>query len=176
MSDAYILRRLGPDDAEAYRDVRLEGLARTPQAFTSALSEEEVRPLDAFREVLRTSHVLGAFEGSQDGTGGLQGVMGLRITDSPRTGHIGLIWGVYLREAARGTGVARRMLATLVDAARGRVEALELGVGVYNTPARRLYGALGFVEVARLPRVVRVGEDYYDELIMRRDFRDPDPP
>ena len=166
MSDPFTLRRLTADDASAYREIRLEGLTLTPQAFTSALSEEEVRPLEGFRGVVETSHVLGAF----DPEGGLQAVMGLKITDSPRTGHIGLIWGVYLREAVRGTGLARRMLATLVETARGRVEALELGVGVYNIPARRLYESVGFVEMARLPRVVRVEDVYYDEILMRLTF------
>jgi GNAT superfamily N-acetyltransferase len=172
MSDPFTLRRLTVDDAEAFREIRLEGLRLTPQAFTSALSEEEVRPLDDFRRVVETNHVLGGF----DAAGALLGVMGLRITDSPRTGHIGLIWGVYLRETARGTGLARRMLETLVAKARGRVEALELGVGVYNTPARRLYASVGFVEVAHMPRVVRVDDIYYDELLMRRPFAAPQEP
>lgn len=166
MSDPFTLRRLTADDAEAFREIRLEGLRLTPQAFTAALSQEAVRPLETFRERMESSHVLGAF----DGDGRLQGVMGLHLSDSPRTGHIGQVWGVYLREAARGTGLARRMLDQLVETARGRVEALELGVGVYNTPARRLYAAAGFVEMARLPRVVRVDDDYYDEILMRLTF------
>ena len=163
MSHPVTLRRLTADDAAAFREIRLEGLHLTPQAFTAALSEEEIRPLEDFRDVVETSHVLGAF----DADDGLQAVMGLRITDSPRTGHVGLIWGVYLREAVRGTGLSRRMLETLVEAARGRVEALDLGVGVYNTPARKLYGSVGFVEMAHLPRVVRVNDVYYDEILMR---------
>lgn len=116
--------------------------------------------------MVETSHVLGAF----DADDGLQAVMGLKITDSPRTGHVGLIWGVYLRAAVRGTGLSRRMLQTLVETARGRVEALDLGVGVYNSPARKLYGSVGFVEMAHLPRVVRVDDVYYDEILMRLTF------
>jgi len=172
MSDPFTLRRLTVDDAEAFRDIRLEGLRLTPQAFTAALSQEEVRPLDEFRRWMETHHVLGAF----DAGGGLQAVMGLHLSDSPRTGHIGEIWGVYLREGARGTGLARRMLTTLVDAARGRVEALQLGVGVYNTPARRLYASAGFVDVAYMPRVVRVEDVYYDEILMRRPLAAPQEP
>jgi RimJ/RimL family protein N-acetyltransferase len=172
MSDPFTLRRLTVDDAAAFREIRLEGLTLTPQAFTAALSEEEVRPLEDFRRVVETNHVLGGF----DAAGTLLGVMGLRITDSPRTGHIGLIWGVYLRETARGTGLARRILETLVAEARGRVETLELGVGVYNTPARRLYASVGFVEVAHMPRVVRVDDVYYDEILMRRPFAAPQEP
>ena len=166
MKAEFTLRRLTPDDAEAFREIRLEGLTLTPQAFTAALSQEEARPLEDFRQRMETNHVLGAF----DGDGRLQGVMGLTISDSPRTGHVGGVWGVYLREAARGTGLARRMLDALVEAARGRVEALDLGVGVYNTAARRLYESVGFVEMARLPRVVRVEDVYYDEMLMRLTF------
>ena len=165
MSDPFTLRRLTADDAEAFREIRLEGLRLTPQAFTAALSEEAILPLETFRERLETHHVLGAFDAD-----GLQGVMGLHLSDSPRTGHVGEIWGVYLREAARGTGLARRMLEQLAETARGRVEALQLGVGFYNTPARRLYASVGFVEMARLPRVVRVDEVYYDEILMRLAF------
>jgi RimJ/RimL family protein N-acetyltransferase len=166
MSDIFTLRRLTVNDSEAFRDIRQEGLRLTPQAFTSALSEEEARPLEDVRQQMETNHVLGAW--THDG--GLQAVMGLYLSDSPRTGHIGQVWGVYLRERARGTGLARRMLESLVDTARGRVEALDLGVGAYNTPARRLYSSVGFVELAHLPRVVRVDDVYYDEILMRLAF------
>ena len=166
MSHPLTLRRLTADDAAAFREIRMEGLRLTPQAFTAALSEEEARPLEVFRERMETNHVLGGWR--EDGQ--LLGVMGLFLSDSPRTGHIGQVWGVYLREAARGTGLARRMLEALVDTARGRVEALDLGVGVYNTPARKLYGSVGFVEMAHLPRVVRVNDVYYDEILMRLTF------
>ena len=161
------IRRLGVADAAIYRDLRLEGLLTHPQAFTAAHEIESRKPLSFFEERVASSHVIGGSLGGRP----VAGIMGLHIPPSPRTGHIGDIWGVYLQDVARGTGLASAMLNTLVEEARGKVEAVTLGVGAYNIPAQRAYLKAGFLPVAFMPRVVRVGETYYDEILMRLELR-----
>ena len=42
------LRRLGAEDASAYREIRLEALADSPHAFSSTLESEQGQPLERF--------------------------------------------------------------------------------------------------------------------------------
>jgi len=77
------LRRLAPDDAALYKDIRLEGLAESPDAFSSTLDAEENRPLEAFAERLADTHVVGAFSGAH-----LVGVTGFYVQGGPKHARI----------------------------------------------------------------------------------------
>lgn len=160
------IRRLDASDGDAYRALRLEGLKLHPQAFTAAYEIESQHPTDWFVERLTRLEIYGASLGD----GPVVGLTGLSVPESPRTRHQGDIWGVYVRDQARRTGLAAALLSAVIEAARPRVEALTLGVGAYNVPAQRLYQAAGFRSTAFLPRVVKVGDVYYDEILMRLDF------
>ncbi len=163
------IRLLTKSDAAVYRDLRLEGLEATPQAFTAAYEIESLQPLDWFAERLSRFEILGGALGG----GPICGIMGLSIHDSPRKAHMGDVFGVYLQPHARGSGLAKVLLDAVIDLARGRLEALTLGVGAYNEPAQKLYRQAGFRAVALLERELRVGDVYYDEILMRLDLRNP---
>jgi hypothetical protein len=61
MSERISIRVLGPKDAAAVRDVRLEGLRLFPQNFGTAWEEEAVHPLAWWESRLGGSaHWLGA--------------------------------------------------------------------------------------------------------------------
>ena len=158
----FALRRLLPEDAEVYRALRLEGLALHPAAFGSSWEEEVAHPLDWFAGRLRDHVVLG---GWCDGLG-LSGVAGLMVPTTAKLRHKGLLWGMYVRVEARGTGLARALVAGVIAAAQGRVEALNLTVSATNEPAGRLYRSLGFREYAREERALKVAGVYYDEALM----------
>ena len=166
MTFEHTIRRLTAADATLYRDLRLEGLETTPQAFTAAYEIESLQPLDWFAERLTRFEILGGALGA----GPICGVMGLSIHESPRKAHMGDVFGVNLQPRARGTGLAKALLAAVIDRARERVEALTLGVGAYNAPAQKLYLQAGFRPVALLERELRVGDVYYDEILMRMDL------
>ena len=53
---------------------------------------------------------------------------------------------MYVRPNARKAGVGRRLVETIIEFARERVELIQLAVVSENEPARRLYERLGFVE------------------------------
>jgi ribosomal protein S18 acetylase RimI-like enzyme len=46
------------------------------------------------------------------------------------------------------------------------VEQVTLSVTASNEAAVRLYKAAGFMEVGRMPRALKMGPDYFDELMM----------
>ena len=138
------IRPLTRDDLAAHRALRLEGLRLAPEAFGAAYEDEIQRSEEDFaRRIPDTppSAIFGAFQGET-----LVAMTGFLVHAGRKQRHEGMVWGVYVQPAARGQGVAKRLMQAVIAHAR-RVEGLEilqLGVGVYNAPARALYGAMGF--------------------------------
>jgi RimJ/RimL family protein N-acetyltransferase len=75
---------------------------------------------------------------------------------------------MYVRSAARGTGLARQLVEAVLDYAQDRVELVQLSVIAGNVPAHRLYVALGFVAYGVEERALKVDGRYYDEVHMAR--------
>lgn len=158
------LRRLAADDAAALRALRLEAFAAHPGDFRSSPDEEAAAPLSQLAEQIERGNVLGLFDGEA-----LVGAAGLAFEPRAKLAHKGLIWGVYVRSGYRGQGGAERLLAGLIEAARGRVEILHLIVSVGNGPALRLYTRLGFSQWAAEPHALRLEDGtWVDEIAMAR--------
>lgn len=167
---SFQVRRLTAEDAEAYRDLRLEGLSRHPEAFGSAYEEDARKSLAEWQERLATSAVFGGFQAES-----LVGTAGLFRQGAEKTRHKALLVGVYVQEQARGSGLARALVEAVIEEARGQVEQLLTSVGASNAPARRLYEALGFRAWGVQPRSLKVGERYVDEVEMVLFLEEPQP-
>ena len=96
----------------------------------------------------------------------LVGVAGFRVEDAVKLRHKGVLWGMYVRPEARGTGLGASLVKRVVEHARTLVEELCLTVVASNTAACRLYSAAGFKEYGLERRALKVGSEYYDELLM----------
>jgi ribosomal protein S18 acetylase RimI-like enzyme len=160
------IRRLAPADAALYRDIRLEALRCNPEAFGSTFEAENARPLAFFSERLGGSAAFGAFQGSE-----LVGIAGLLIREGQKEAHKGLLVGMYVRPNARRAGVGRRLVETIVEFARLRVELVQLSVVSENGPARRLYERLGFLEYGLELRALKQDGRYYDEVLMAKNLK-----
>jgi len=160
------IRRLTPADASLFRDIRLEGLRCNPEAFGSTFEAENVRPLAFFSERLGGSAAFGAFHGTE-----LVGIAGLLIREGQKEVHKGLLVGMYVRPSARKAGVGRRLVETIVEFARHRVELVQLSVVSENEQARRLYERLGFVEYGLEKNALKQDGRYYDEVLMAKDLK-----
>jgi ribosomal protein S18 acetylase RimI-like enzyme len=86
--------------------------------------------------------------------------------------HKGRLWGMYVAEAARGRGVARRLLEAVLEHARATpgVAKLTLSVDSANVAAIALYESLGFVVFAREADAVRLHGQSRDDLQMHLRF------
>lgn len=157
------IRLLTTADAAAYREVRLEGLQRNPEAFGSSFAFENEQPVAWFAERIAGSEIFGAIAGNQ-----LLGVAGYRQLDGPKQCHKGLLWGMYVRGSARGSGLGKDLVEAVIEHASGRIEQLSLTVVVENASARRLYEKLGFVEYGREKHALKQDGRYYDEILMVR--------
>ncbi|MDR5754177.1 MULTISPECIES: GNAT family N-acetyltransferase [unclassified Caballeronia] len=165
-ASAFTLRRLTPADSVAYRDIRLEGLRLHPDGFGASYDDEAIEPL-AWFEARIADHAV--FGGSlPDGT--LAGIAGLLVPAHAKLRHKGMLWGMYVRPAARGTGLAAAIVARVLEHARDVVEEVQLVVAPDNEAAIRLYRAAGFEPFAREPRALKIDGVYHDSLLMTLPF------
>ena len=85
----------------------------------------------------------------------------------PIFAHSADVTKVMAHPAARGLGLGGLVVSGLVERARAAgLETLTLGVRGNNHGTIDLYRSLGFVEWGRLPNVIEVGADRYDDVRM----------
>jgi len=137
------IRRLDQDQAAEYRSIRLEALERSPEAFGSTLAAEEAQPLSWFQDRLASSMVFGAFHGPS-----LLGVAGFAIQQGQKREHKGILWGMYVRPAARSAGVGKLLVEAVCKHARNKVELIQLTVVQDNDAAQFLYAKVGLCVMA----------------------------
>lgn len=163
------IRPLTPADATAYRALRLEMLARHPDAFTSDADEEALRPLAWTAQRLSTTSDqphdlwLGAFEGEA-----LVGCVGLSGRYRAKERHNATVVGMMVRPQARGQGLGQRLLAVLLERARAipTLVQLDLTVTQGNDSAQHLYERAGFTVFGVHPAAIWVGGRYYAKVLM----------
>ena len=155
------IRRLEPADAALYREIRLEALSDDPAAFGSTFERENAQPLSWFEAAIARAAIFGAFL-----DGKLAGIAGFSVQEGSKQAHKGVLWAMYVRGTARGTGLGKQLVAAVLDHARGRVEMVQLTVVSENEAACRLYEAMGFVAYGYEKRALKQDGRYYDELLM----------
>src|SRR5258708_29269754 len=82
--------------------MRLEALAKAPEAFASTFESESVHPLEWFAERLAANAIFGAFQDTA-----LVGIAAFFVHVAPKVAHKGTLWGMYVQPQARRTGIGR---------------------------------------------------------------------
>jgi RimJ/RimL family protein N-acetyltransferase len=154
-------RLLTGADAVAFQELRLRSLRDHPEAFGASYEEEAAQPQEEVaRQLDAAPHAyhVGALE-----EGRLLGVVSLFRFARQKTRHKAVLGGMFVLPEARGRGVGRGLLGSLLALARGLegLEDLTLAVTEGNEAARQLYLAAGFVPYGVEPRYIRVGGTYY---------------
>ncbi|PWH07545.1 N-acetyltransferase [Brachybacterium endophyticum] len=141
-------RRLGPEDWEIWRGLRLRALDQAPEAFGTTL--EEAVGADS------PSHWRAALEGAMTGfvveDDGVPAAIGRLLIEVDPDAPVELI-SVWVDPAHRGRGLGRALIAAALDhlAARRPGTRLRLAVVETNAPARRLYESCGFAVIGPNP-------------------------
>lgn len=166
VDDAKIhIRQLDPSEASAYREIRLEALRCSPEAFGSTFEAESARPLAHFSERVTRCPVFAAFRDEE-----IVGMAGFMPREGAKDAHKGYLWGMYVRTDSRNAGVGRRLAEAVIGFARQHVEMLQLDVVSENEAARRLYASMGFVKYGIERKALKQDGRYYDEVLMSKDL------
>jgi len=157
------VRPLTANDYEALRDIRLEALRLHPEAFAADPAQEAAMPKAEWLARLASAVSFGGFA-----DGALIGIAVFSRSSRPKLAHTGDLGAMYVRESARGSGLADLLLQTLLTHAAGEVEQIKLTVNAENARAVKFYQRHGFRSIGRIPNSLRVDARSYDELIMLR--------
>jgi len=167
------IRRLTPDDAPAYRSVRIRALGEYPEAFTSSYEEEVERPIEDTARRLADPNITiwGAWDGED-----LAGMVGLARETRAKNRHKATVIGMYVGLEHLGSGLGRRMFEVLLEEARqGGIEVLVLTVTDGNTTAIRIYESVGFRSFGIEPKAIKVDGRYFAKNHMVLDLTQQTP-
>jgi RimJ/RimL family protein N-acetyltransferase len=164
------IRLIRDSDLDAYKALRLEALREHPEAFGTDYDEDLGQPESVWIDRLTNSiDNPGGCIALADAGGELAAMAGVFRRDSVKVRHVATIWGVYVRPKYRGQQLVDRMIAELLNWCRAnQVGIVHLTVVTSNGPAIRCYLRCGFSVYGISPEEIRIGDKYYDELLMWR--------
>jgi len=169
MNDQILIRPIEETDFSAYRELRLEALRGHPEAFGSDHDEQAADPELAWNR-MRSS-----IEGTQsriflaDAGGELVGIVAVFRESGVKVRHSANVVSVYVRPAWRGRRLAELMIRQAIEwCGEVGVRIVRLCVTAGNEAAIACYLRCGFMECGVQREVIRVGEVYYDEVVMWR--------
>jgi GNAT superfamily N-acetyltransferase len=132
------MERLGADEWERLRDIRLRALVDEPDAFGSSIEREGAHSEADWRRVLGLGPWWVAVADGED--------VGLVAGGTPEEASVRWVYSMWVDARYRGAGVAAQLLDEVVRWARAE-GAARLGLDVTDRVprARRFYERLGFV-------------------------------
>jgi ribosomal protein S18 acetylase RimI-like enzyme len=157
------LHTVVPDDWEAHREIRLEMLRNSPDAFWFTHADEAVYDEADWRE-----RIEGAWLVQVRDADGVLGSAGLGSHWEPERATTATLFGMYVAPRARGRGVGEALVRAVLEEAarRGKSEVL-LEVTDTNTTAISLYERCGFVPTGATHPHPRKAELHEIEMVHR---------
>lgn len=140
-SDAQVeLHRISPDDWESYREIRLEMLLDSPDAFWFTHADAAGYTEAQWRENVGRGWLVNARIG-----GVAVGSAGLGAHAEPGQPDRAVLWGMYVTPRVRRRGVGELLVRAVLDEARRRgASEVFLEVTSSNERALELYERCGF--------------------------------
>ena len=158
------IKRLGPTDAGAWRDIRLAALKDAPEAFGQTFEHTSTQPFEHFSQAVSGANPIFA----AGGVDRLVGTAGFYVMGGPKQSHRGQLWGMFVAPEYRNTGIGKALIEAVIGYARDLVEQVHLTVVAENAGAYRLYRQMGFQVYGVEPRALSYNGRFYDEVLMVR--------
>lgn len=158
-----MIRYLTPQDAPAYRSLRLDSFQEAPYAFSESFEDEQHRSLDDF--ILELQHkgippewfVLGAFQGTE-----LVGFVKFRRDQRSKARHKSMIHAMYTKADYRGQKIGQQILQHLLTLTQNMDGLTQIHLWVLHAQGRSaadFYRKLGFTGQGPLVKQdLRVGD------------------
>lgn len=164
--------KLDPNDWLLYRDLRINAVQESPQAFGTSY-EEELATSDADWKRRLGLNMLFAVK-----NGKLVGMVGAVIESRERLRHIAKVISMYVVPEERGKKVGTLLLSHLLEDLKNFecLKKITLQVTLEQIPAIRLYKKLGFHVSGVLEDEYYFGNRFYDQLIMTKDVESSNVP
>lgn len=165
------MRLVTEQDAQALWDLRMLALEIDPWSFVESPEEMRKIPMAEFAARLnkdvQDNFIFGAFEGQT-----AVGMVGFYRELLLKRRHKGWIWGVFVSPAARGRGVAKKLMQATIDRAKALpgLDMILLTVSAEQPVPRRLYESLGFRSFGTEPKGLKIGGEGKDEENMVLEF------
>jgi ribosomal protein S18 acetylase RimI-like enzyme len=163
-----LIRQLSETDVSDWRTIRLEAVKLHPESFGSSFEEENSKSDNEFAEGLRRNIVFASYDGVK-----IAGCVGFFVFSELKTQHRGTMFGMYVRQEFRRSGLSNRLVTAVLDHAPSRVVQVHCRVVTSNVPALKLYESNGFEIYGTEPRSLKVGPTFYDEHLMVKRFDTP---
>jgi ribosomal protein S18 acetylase RimI-like enzyme len=166
------IRLFTEQDAQGLWDLRMLALETDPWSFVDSPEELRTISVQEFAERLRADRaenfIVGAFD-----QGSAVGMVGCYQELPLKRRHKAWIWGVFVKPAARGRGIARSLMQAAIDRAKATdgLEMVMLTVSVDQPAPRKLYESLGFRSIGVEPKGIKIGNQAHDEEHMVLEFR-----
>ncbi len=163
------VRGIRESDLAAYKALRLEALRDHPESFGTDYEEDLAQPQAVWVERVRKavedpdSRIVVA-----DADGELAGMTGVFRSHGVKNRHAAHIWGVYVQPKYRGRRLVDQMIEEVLNWCRSREVRIVRLSATCVSPAARCYQRCGFQVYGVSPEEIRIGERYYDELLMWR--------
>lgn len=158
----YLYKALGPEHADEWQALRIEGARDFPMGFLVTLEETTSVGPDRCRDILGFGATRGVFLNET-----LTGFCGYRRQSLERIRHRAEIGPFFVTRPHQGQGAAKAMMSGVVAEARDSgVAQLELFVDTDNLRAIAFYEQQGFRRVATHRDSVRIEQQPRDDIFM----------
>lgn len=123
--------------------------------------DEEERILDRFYNNPKAL-LLGCFDGDE-----LVAVSNLSTKEREKIKHISTL-GISVKKQYWNLGIGKNLMSFMINFAmkNEQIEVIQLEVRSDNLSAIHLYESLGFYRVGLVPKAMKIGNQYYENLIM----------
>ena len=161
-----IVRKLIKDDAEDYRQIRLEALYRNPDSFGTTYDEEAIKTIEQFRNripVDNKNFILGCFEDKE-----LIGIVAFHQESRIKLRHKAYVSSMYVKQEYREKGIGSLLLNELIERGKAikEVEILLLDIVKSNFLAKQLYLSWGFQIYGIEKMADKFNNQYFDLELM----------